>query len=278
MRSRLLALLAAVVLVLTAGFAVGCGGDDDDGDETAAAEELNLIQEGTLTVGSDIPFPPFEQGRAPNYSGFDIDLVNEVADRIGLEVAIQDTAFDTIFRDLAQGKFDLVASATTITPEREQTVDFSNPYFEAEQSLVVPEGSDIATVEDLAGATVGAQDGTTGEEYANEETDAANVRGFPEAADAFNALRAGQVEAVIIDNFAAQDAVEQGVGGISIATEIPTGELYGLVVGQDNDALLDAVNDALEEIKDDGTLEDLYQRYIGVEPPDSVLEGTHEPS
>jgi polar amino acid transport system substrate-binding protein len=143
---------------------------------------------------------------------------------------------------------------------------------------MVPEGSDIATVEDLAGATVGAQDGTTGEDYANEETDSAQVRGFPEAADAFNALRAGQVDAVIIDNFAAQDAVEQGIGGIAIATEIPTGELYGLPVAQGNDALLEAVNDALQEIKDDGTLEDIYQQHIGTEAPESVLEGTHEPT
>jgi polar amino acid transport system substrate-binding protein len=276
MRERFPALLAVLALLVGAAFIAGCGGDDDE-DETAAGD-LGLIQEGTLTVGSDIPFPPFEQGKAPNYEGFDIDLTNEVANRLDLEVAYQDTAFDTIFRDLAQGKFDMVASATTITPEREQTVDFSDPYFEAEQSLMVPEGSDIATVEDLGGATVGAQDGTTGEDYANDETDAAQVRGFPEAADAFNALRAGQVDAVIIDNFAAQDAVEQGIGGIGIAAEIPTGELYGLPVAQGNDALLEAINEALQEIKDDETLNEIYQEHIGTEAPTSVLEGTHEPS
>lgn len=269
MRSRTWSLLA--VLALLAGVLVaGCGDDDDDGDGAAGGDF------GTLTVGSDIPFPPFEQGQPPNYEGYDIDIVNEVAERIGAEVEIQDTAFDTIFRDLAQGKFDLVASASTITEERENAVDFSDPYYEAQQALVVTPDSDIASEEDLAGVTVGTQDGTTGEEYANDETEAGSVRGFPTGPDAINAVRAGQVDAVILDEPVAQDAVEKQ-GGVEIAATISTDELYGLAFQPDADDLREAVNDALAEMKEDGTLAELYEKWFpGTEPPETVLNGTNE--
>jgi polar amino acid transport system substrate-binding protein len=273
MRSRLLALLAALVLVLTAGFAVGCGDDDDDNGDSGGGEDLGLITEGELLVGTDTPFPPFEIGQPPDISGYDIDVVNEVAEKLGVEVTFQDTSFDTIFRDVAQGKFDMAVAATTITPERQKTVSFSDPYYEAEQALMVAPGSDIATVEDLGGVIVGAQDGTTGEAYANDETDASEVRGFPEGPDAVNALRSGQVDAAIIDQPVAQDAVD-AQGGVEIATLIPTNELYGLYTSKDNTALLDAVNGALQELKDDGRIEELYQQYFKTEAPESVLTGT----
>jgi polar amino acid transport system substrate-binding protein len=280
MRSRLLALLAALALALTAGFVIGCGDDDDDdgGDTTAASGDLGLIQEGQLLVGTDTPFPPFEIGKPPDISGYDIEVVNGVAEKLGLDVTYQDTSFDTIFRDTAQGKFDMAVAASTITAEREQTVDFSDPYYQANQSLVVASGSDIAGQDDLAGKTVGAQDATTGEDYANEETDAAQVRGFPEGPDAITALQNGQVDAVIIDQPVAADAIESLSGGeIEIAEEIVTSELYGLAFGPDSDALREAVNGALKELKDDGTIADLYEQYFpGTEPPDTVLTGTNE--
>lgn len=271
MRQRLLAILAVLVLALTAGFAVGCGDDDDD-DGGGGGEDLGLIQEGQLLVGTDTPFPPFEIGQPPDISGYDIDVVNAIAEKLDLEVTYQDTSFDTIFRDVAQGKFDMAVAATTITPERQKTVLFSAPYYEAEQALVVTPDSDIAAVEDLDGATVGAQDGTTGEDYANDETNAGEVRGFPEGPDAINALRSGQVDAVVIDQPVAIDAVEKQ-GGVEIATEIPTGELYGLYTAQDNTALMDEVNSALQELKDDGTIEELYQEYFKTAAPESVLSG-----
>ena len=283
MRSRLLALLAALALALTAGFMVACGDDDDDdggGDTTAAGGDLGLLQEGQLLVGTDRPFPPFEIGQPPDISGYDIEVVNGIAEKLGLEVTYQDTSFDTIFRDTAQGKFDLAVAASTITPERQQTVDFSDPYYQANQSLVVAADSDIATQEDLGGATVGAQDGTTGEAYANDETDAAQVRGFPEGPDAITALRNGQVDAVIIDQPVAVDATESTAGGdIEIAEEIVTSELYGIPFAPDNDALREAVNGALKELKDDGTIAELYEQYFpGTEVPEDVLSGTTEPA
>lgn len=264
------AVVAAVLAIAALGVSAGCGGDDDNGG--GGGNDLGLIQEGKLLIGTDTPYPPFEIGQPPDITGYDIEVGRALAQKLGLEPTFQDTSFDTIFRDLSQGKFDFVLAATTITPDREQKVDFTDPYYAADQALVVTPGSDIRTVEDLADKTVGAQDGTTGEEYANDETDASDVRGFPEGPDAINALKAGQVDATIIDQPVAVDALEKE-GGIEIATIIPTGELYGIPVAQDNDALREQMNKALQEMKDDGTLAGLYQKYFKTDPPQSVLTG-----
>jgi polar amino acid transport system substrate-binding protein len=272
MRLRLTA-VAAVLAIAAIGVGAGCGGDDDDDGGDGGGANLGLIQEGQLLVGTDTPFPPFEIGQPPNITGYDIDIMNAIAENLGLEVTYQDTAFDTIFRDTANGQFDTAAAASTITPERQQKVNFTDPYYEAQLALLVEEGSDISSVDQLGGAVVGAQDGTTSETYANDETDASEVRGFPEGPDAVAALTTGQVEAVIIDQPVAVDAVEKQ-GGVTIVATIPTNELYGFAVAKDKTALLDAMNQALRQLKDDGTLAELYQKYFNAEPPASVLEGT----
>jgi polar amino acid transport system substrate-binding protein len=274
-RTRLWALIATMALAL-ATFGLAACGDDDEGD--GGGGEPKLIKKGQLLVGTDTPFPPFEIGQPPDISGYDIEVLNEIAQRLNLEVTYQDTAFPTIFRDLAQGKFDIVAAASTILPDREQTVDFSDPYYLTPQSLLVAEGNtDISNVDDLAGKTVGAQDGTTGEFYAQDNTDASEVRGYPEGPDAIKALRAGQVDAVIIDFAVSKDAVEKA-GGVEIAQKIVTNELYGFPTAEDNDALREQINEALAEMKEDGTLTEIYQKYFKKDPPQSVLEGTHEPT
>jgi polar amino acid transport system substrate-binding protein len=274
-RTRLWLVIGFVLVLATALIGAGCGGDDDD-DDGGAAGEPELITEGTLTVGIDTPFPPFEIGRVPDVTGYDVEVMDAIAEKIELTTEYQDTSFDTIFRDVAQGRFDIAAAASTITPGRERTVDFSDPYYEAQQALVVSEdNTEITSVDDLGGAVVGAQDATTGETYANEETEASEVRGFPEGPDAIAAVRSGQVDAAIIDQPVAVDA-EEKQGGIMTAEEITTDELYGFAMAPDNDALREDVNEALTELKDDGTIADLYDKYFKVEPPESVLEGTNE--
>ncbi len=273
LRPTLLALVAAMLAMVLV--AAGCGGGDDGGGGEAAGG-VETIEEGILTVGTDAPFPPFEIGRPPDVTGYDIEVMNAIAEDLGLEAEYVNSSFDTIFRDVAQGRFDIVAAASTITPQREETVDFSDPYYEAQQALLIEEGSDVASVDDLSGLTVGAQDGTTGETFANDETEAAEVRGFPQGPDAINALVGGQVDAVIIDQPVALDAVEEQ-GGVEVVEEIETGELYGFAMAPGNTALREQVNEALTRIKDDGTLEQLYDEYFQMPPPDTVLEGTNEP-
>jgi polar amino acid transport system substrate-binding protein len=275
MRSRLLLLFAIFALALGGGYVAGCGDDDDDGGGGGGGQDLGLIQEGQLLVGTDTPYEPFEIGQPPNISGYDIDVMNAIAEKIGIQATYQDTSFETIFRDTANGQFDIAAAASTITPDREKKVDFSDPYYQSVGSLVVTDDSDIATFDDVAGKIVGTQDGTTFEEYANTQTDASEVRGFPEGPDAIAALQTEQVDAVIIDKPVAVDAVEKQ-GGIEIAADAETDELFGFPMAQEKDNLEQAVNDALKEIKDDGTLTELYQKYFDTEPPESLLQAKND--
>jgi polar amino acid transport system substrate-binding protein len=270
--------MVALALVIGSIGLAACGDDDDDsGSSGGGGGTLELKTEGKLTVGTDTPYPPFEFGSAPNYEGFDIDVVNEIAKRLNLEATYQDTSFDTIFTDLAAGSFDMVASASTIQPDREQVIDFSDPYYSADQALIVPPGSDIKTVEDLADLNVAAQNGTTGLQYAQDESDAANVQGFPQGPDVVNAVRSGQVDAGILDQPVAQDALEKS-GGFEVATIIPTDELYGLAFPPDSDNLREAFNAELKSMKEDGTLDEIYQKYFGIPAPEAVATGTHEPT
>jgi polar amino acid transport system substrate-binding protein len=289
MRRHLLILITVLSLALAA-----CGGASDEAEESsepaAATEqeaaggaseappaEVTTIEEGTLTVASDIPFPPFEFEEDGELTGFDVDLVEEIGSRLGLEVSWVDTSFDTIFTQLAAGQFDLAASATTITEERQQTVDFTDPYYRAQQALTVnPERSpDITSVDDLGqGDSVAVQTGTTGESWANENLgpDGVEVRTFPEAGDTFTAAEAGQVTGVIFDEPAAVDAAADRAG-LEVVDTVDTNEEFGFAVNLDNDALLTAANQALADMIDDGTYEEIYARYFPDAPAGSVAGG-----
>jgi polar amino acid transport system substrate-binding protein len=282
MRSRLLILVAALTLGLTALVAIGCGDDDDDdattSEETAGAgtEDLGLIEEGVLTVGVDTPYEPFEIGQPPDISGYDVEIMNAIAEDMGLEPEYTATGFGTIFRDTANGQFDTAAAASDITPERERVVDFTDPYYLSSTALMVPPDSDIATVDDLAGKIVGVQDGTTQQDYAEDETEASDIRGFPEGPNAIAALATGQVEAVLIDQATAVLALEKNPD-LEIVDEVPTNVFFGFAVAPDNDPLREAMNEAIATVKEDGTMEELYAKYFeGAKPPEEVLQGTNE--
>jgi len=274
----LIGLFALIVLA-------GCGSDDSTSSDATSADTTSsdsgtidisnatLIQDGQLLVGTDAPYPPFEIGtpEGGDFSGFDKDLMDAIAAKLGLEPTYQNSSFDTIFRDVASGQFDIVAAAATITPERAKVVTFSRPYYEAQQALVVPEGSDITTTDDLSGQVVGVQQGTTGQKYAEDETDASEVRGFAKGADALAAVTTEQVAAAIVDQPFAADAIDKQ-GGLEIAQEIPTNELYGFAMAPDNE-LAAGVDEAIQQLLDDGTLNDLYQQYFSTDVPDSVING-----
>lgn len=275
-------MLVLVLGLMAASVAAGCGDDEEEssGDETtsgSASGELETLTPGTLTVGSDIPFPPFEQGDPPDYEGFDIDLINEVAKRLDLEVEIKDAPFDQLLQG-GGGQFDLAIAATTIKPARENRVDFSDPYFLASQGLLVRADSDVASVDDLSGKIVGAQDGTTGETFASDNTEASEVRPFQEIDDAYTALESEQVDAVLNDQPSVQDAADMSDGGLEVVETFETDEEYGVIIPQGEDTLREAVNGALQEIKDDGTLNDLYMEWFELEVPEALLSSTHEPT
>lgn len=275
-KSRLTALLAVLLLATASVVAIGCGGGSDTtGAGTSGGEGGGGGGGEPLTVGSDIPYPPFEQGKPGEYTGFDVELMEAIGEKIGRTPEFQDTSFETIFRDVGQGKFDAAMSAATITEEREQAVDFSNPYYLSEQAVLVKEGSPIKSLKDLEGKTVAAQQGTTGLELAKEELGGSEIRPYPEGPDAINALKAGTVEGVIIDAPVAQHAVEEG-GGIEIVEKVATEEDYGIAVAQGETELLEEINKGLEEVEQDGTYTKIFEKWFHAPPPKAVFSATHE--
>ena len=267
---RSLVALCAALLVFAA-----CGEEAPEtqpggGGEETEAPELETIEEGKLLVGSCLDFPPFESVKKGEPTGFDVEMSQEIADRLGLEAEFVKADFDTIFTAVAGGRFDMVAAASTITEERLQTVDFSDPYFNARQSLTVnaEETPDIASIDDLGeGDVVGVQKGTTGKAFAEEELGpkGVEVKTFQNAPDAFTDLEAGNVVGGVNDEGASIGIIENRPG-LELVQAIDTDEHYGFAFSKDNPELTEAVNGVLEEIISDGTYEEIFKKYFPDNP------------
>jgi glutamine transport system substrate-binding protein len=282
-KTRMAAFFAVLLVGAVALVVAGCGGggsSSSSSTETIEESSGGGGEEATgggepLTVGSDIPYPPFEQGKPGEYTGFDVELTEAIAEKMGRTAEFQDTSFETIFAFLGQGKFEAVASAATITPEREKTVDFSNPYYLSEQAILVKEGGSIKSVGGLNGATIGVQKGTTGEEFVEEKGEAGELRSYPTGPNAVNSLVSGTVEAVVIDIPVAENAVKE-TSGLEISAAIPTEEEYGIAVAQGETELLGEINEGLKESMEDGTYAKIYQKWFHREPPKAIFTATHK--
>jgi len=260
MNSRVLSgLLGAGVLAFSL---VGCGGSGG-GTTTGGAK---LIQSGTLTVCSDVPYPPFEdfdKSSSTGFKGFDVDIVSAIAQGLKLDLKIKDSSFDALQSGLAlnSGQCDLVASAMTITPDRQKNLDFSDGYYDSKQSLLVPTGSSIKTIDDLAGKKVGVQQGTTGKTYTEQNAPSdAQVVTFPSDAEMYQAIKAGQVDALLQD--LPVNLNHQNAGGFTIVQTYDTNEQYGLAIKKGNSGLVDDVDSALKKMHDDGSYDQLYNKYF----------------
>jgi glutamine transport system substrate-binding protein len=269
-KTRLTALAAVLLVGVVSVVAAGCGSSSSSSSSSTTSGGGEK-----LTVGSDIPYPPFEQGKPGHYTGFDVELMEAIAEKMGRTAEFEDTSFETIFAFLGQGKFEAVASAATITPEREKTVDFSNPYYLSEQAILVKEGGTIDTVAELKGATIGVQKGTTGEEFVEENGEAGELRSYPTGPDAVNSLNSGTVEAVVIDIPVAENAVKES-SGLEISAAIPTEEEYGIAVAQGETELLEEINEGLKETMEDGTYTKIYKKWFHREPPKAIFTATHK--
>lgn len=258
--------ITPVVAVAATALVAGCSSTASPAADESAAGGVQLLNQGTLTVCSNPPYEPFEYEKDGEVVGLDIDLVTEVANDLGVETEVKVTPFEGIQSgaDLDSGNCDVVASGITITDEREEKMDFSDPYFDADQGLLVPAGSGIASAEDLAGKTVGVQAATTGETWATDQ--GLNTVQVEDLGLQVEALRAGQVDAIIND-IAVLGAYEGE--DFEIGATFATGEQYGFGVKTGNTALLDAVNATLARIKDDGTYATIYEKYIGTAPADA---------
>ena len=267
-----LVLAVAVALVLLAGCGAGTNesfkGSSGGGDETTGPAG---VVGGKITVASNIAYPPFEFSPRGKPKGFDIALMNEIAKRAGFKVVYENVQFDSILRGLDADLFDAAISAMTITNERKQQFSFSDPYFNADQALMVTSDSKVQSIGDLADAPVGVQAGSTGQIKAEElhkSGQIGEIKPYRTIGEAFTALRSGKVKGVIYDLSAVHSEVKGSDGEIKFVESISTGEQYGIAFPK-NSPLIDPVNQALAEIKQDGTYEKLYKKWFGM-PPEEI--------
>jgi polar amino acid transport system substrate-binding protein len=261
--------IAGVIAVGLALTACGSSGDSSgSGDKagSSGASDLSLVTDGTLTVCSDVPYAPFEdfdKSAPTGFKGFDVDVISKIADDLGLKLVIKDSDFDALQSGLLLNskQCDLGASAMTITEERAKRLAFSDAYYDSEQSLLVPAGSDIKSIADLAGKTLGVQKGTTGEAYAQEHVkDAKKIVSMKDDGTEFQALKAGTVDALLQDLPVNLNHTKDGK--FTIVEQYQTDEHYGFAMKKDNTGLLDAVNKSLQKLKDDGTYKQIYDTYF----------------
>ena len=231
---------------------------------SAAATELTTVEAGKLTMATNAAFPPYEMTTdAGEFEGIDIETAQAIADKLGLELQIDDMDFDAALLSVQQGKADIVMAGVTVTDERKAVMDFSDSYATGIQSIIVPEGSDIASPDDLAGKKIGTQRGTTGYIYCSDDFGDENVVAYDDGLTAVQALNNGQVDAVVIDNAPAKEFVVANPGLVILDTSYAE-EDYAIGVAKGS-SLKDAVNAALEELKADGTLQSIVDKYITAE-------------
>ena len=231
---------------------------------SAAAGELTTVEAGKLTMATNAAFPPYEMTTdAGEFEGIDIETAQAIADKLGLELQIDDMDFDAALLSVQQGKADIVMAGVTVTDERKAVMDFSDSYATGIQSIIVPEGSDIASPDDLAGKKIGTQRGTTGYIYCSDHFGDENVVAYDDGLTAVQALNNGQVDAVVIDNAPAQEFIAANPG-LKILDTSYAEEDYAIGMAKGS-SLEDAVNAALKELKADGTLQSIVDKYITAE-------------
>jgi polar amino acid transport system substrate-binding protein len=244
------------MLVLSA-----CGG----GGKTGGESDGNVLR-----VGTDAAYPPFEkQEGSGEITGFDIEVIQAIAEAEGMEVRVQHTGWDGLFEAVDSGKVDAGISAITITEDRQKKYDFSDPYFEAKQLILVPKDSDVSTLGDLKGKKIGVQSGTTGEIVVQKAFGKTyeGIRGYDDTPGAIDDLVIGRVDAVVADNGVVLDYMKKLPEGKfkTIEDNSFEPESYGIMVKKGNKEVLDKINSGLKKIKEDGTFDKIYEKYFGQE-------------
>ncbi|MEE0028049.1 MAG: ABC transporter substrate-binding protein [Atopobiaceae bacterium] len=289
-RSSILAICACLLAALACVVLVGCGGQPaadktDDAsttettDTTEAAEsattdagDYTLVEDGKLIVASDLDFPPLDSFEGGEAKGFDVELSQAIAEKMGLECEyLPPMNFDAIIPLIQQGgKADIGNSAFSITDERKKEIDFTDAYLDSNLGIAVKKdsgiaGDEAAIIEALSadGVVVAVQAGTTGQDWAEENLPKDNVRPFDSVTNCITGVSTGKFDAFVADLPVIGYQCTQFTD-CEVCLEIPTGEQYGIVVSKDNPGLTAAINDALAEMEKDGTMADLKEKWFGI--------------
>lgn len=256
---KVLCVMLAVAMMAT--FA-SCGDKkNEENTEATKAETVSTVKEGVLTMGTNAYFEPYEFYKDNEIVGIDAEIAQAIAEKLGLKLEIQDMEFDSIITSVEQGGIDIGMAGMTVTPERKESVDFSSSYATGIQSVIVTEDSDIKTIDDIKGNKIGVQLGTTGDTYATDDYGKENVVEYAKGNDAVVALKGGDVQCVIIDNAPAKAYVAANEGLKILDTDYAVEE-YAIAIKKGNSDLTKKINDALEELIADGTVDKIVSSYI----------------
>lgn len=261
-------LAAACVLSLAASSTEASSNAASSKDEAASTKStsaettvLTTITDGVLTMGTNAAFPPYEYYEGETVVGIDAEVVGAIAEALGLELEIVDMDFSSIITSVQTGKIDIGAAGMTVTKERLKNVNFTDSYSTGVQVIIVPEDSKIKSVDDLEGALIGCQEGTTGFFYCSDDYGEENVVAYTNGATAVQALNDGKVDCVVIDQQPAINFVDANEGLVILETEYVV-EDYAIAVSKDNEALLEAINAVLKDMKESGKVQDILDKYI----------------
>ena len=232
----------------------------------AAATDFTTVEDGKLHMATNAAFPPYESvADDGSFEGIDVEIAGKIAEKLGLELVVDDMDFGSVVTSVQSGKEDIAMAGLTVTDERKENVDFSDSYATGVQTVIVPIDSDIETIDDLQGKLIGCQESTTGYIYCSDDYGEDMVTAFPNGANAIQALLSGKVDAVVIDSQPAQEFVAQNAGELKMLGTDYVTEDYAIGISKDNTALRDAVNNALKELIDDGTVQSILDKYIKAE-------------
>ena len=252
--------------VLTGALALGMAGCSQPASTETADNGLKTVESGKLIMATSADFPPYEYYDGDQVVGIDAEIAKAVADKLGLELVIEDTKFDSIIVGVQSGKYDIGCAGMTVTEERLQSVNFTSTYATGIQSVIVPEGSEITDVDTLLDGDyiVGVQIGTTGDIYMTDDVGEDRIDRYQKGTDAIIALTSGKVDAVVIDNEPAKAFVAANEGLVILDTAYAEEE-YAMCLSKDNEDLLNAINGALDELEKDCTLDAIVAKYIPAE-------------
>lgn len=258
--------LLAVILTVAMVFAfTACGGGSTD------ENGLSTVEAGKLHMATNAAFPPYEMtDDSGGFEGIDVEIAEKIAAKLGLKLVVDDMDFSSVLTSVQGGKADIAMAGLTVTPDRQKNVDFTDSYATGVQVVIVPEDSDIKTIDDLAkDKMIGTQEGTTGFIYCSDTPENGgfgedHVIAYTNGATAIQALLAGKVNAVVIDSQPAKEFVAANDGLKILETEFVS-EDYAIGVSKDNPELLEAVNNALKELIEDGTVQEILDKYIKAE-------------
>lgn len=247
--------VTAVLVMLCAALACAClAGCSKQSDEPA----YHLVEEGKLTVALSPDFPPFDTDDGQSPSGIDVDVAREIATRLGLDLKVVAVPFNEVVQGVHDGTYDVAVSGLSINPSRSELVDFSSPYYLADQAIVAKKGS-YEMVSELKGKRVAAQAGTTAYDYAKANV-SESVVGYSSVAECFKALETGEVAGVVADEPSCAYFMQNGYSDYNVLETAATCEKYAVAVNKGNRGLTDAINEALDQMDKDGTLKALQDK------------------